>query len=478
MITGLQWFLLLLVVNRWTFRWVMVPLFLLTSLLVYFIETFHIYIDPSMIVNVINTDFQESKEFLQWRIIPYFLFLGILPCWIIWHVKITPSRLVYRFSMIILSLCMLFGGEWAVNYDFGPIFRERRELAYLCTPLNVIQSAIKVFLNTHKGTSNKVKIGEDAHLAVRSINTKPRVIILVVGETVRALNWGLNGYKRQTTPKLAKYSLFNFTHVTSCGTSTAISLPCMFSPYGMHDFNLRYNYQSDSLLHLLNRAKISVLWRDNQAGCYGVCDGLSVENLKVDTLCNHGRCLDEILLYKLKERILAKKGDQLIVLHMLGNHGPAYFERYPQQFKRWLPTCEMTDLSRCSQQSIVNTYDNAILYTDTILARVIDLLTSIHSYDTGLIYLSDHGESLGEYNLFLHGLPYFIAPDEQKRVPMILWLSQGLSQQLRIQENCLRNKQSNAISHDYLFSTVLALFGVETSVYNSKFDLISSCRRP
>ncbi|CEG55534.1 phosphoethanolamine transferase [Legionella fallonii] len=474
-IIGLQWLLLLLVINRWTYRWLMPLLFLITSLAVYFISTLHIYIDPSMVVNVLNTDQQESKEFLQWGIAPYFLFLGALPSWIVWQVKIIPSRFSYRISMICLSLCMILGGVWACVYDFGPIIREQRHLLYLCTPLNVIYSSIKTCWKTRQISKDKIKIGEDAYQGYRTAASKPRIIILVIGETVRASNWGLNNYIRQTTPALAQHKLINFSQVTSCGTNTAISVPCMFSPYGMHS-NQQLIQNSESLLHVLNKAKITVLWRDNQSGCQGVCNGLPVEKVTVDALCKHGRCLDEVLLHQLKERIQAQKNDQIIVLHMLGNHGPAYFERYPEQFKRWQPICETTDLSRCSQKSIINTYDNAILYTDSILANAIDLLTTIESHDTGLIYLSDHGESLGEHGLFLHGLPYFLAPDEQKKVPMVLWLSQGLLRQLRIQKNCLHKKQADPISHDYLFSTILGLLEVKTNVYKEELDLTASCR--
>ncbi|MGC1181579.1 MAG: phosphoethanolamine--lipid A transferase [Legionella sp.] len=480
-ITGLQWFLLLLFVNRWTFRWFMISLFFVTSIVVYFTTTFHIYLDPIMINNVLSTDYQESKELLQWRIIPYFLLLGILPSWIIWHIRIYKRSLtsywIGRFGTLFLSLFMFFGGAWAVFNDLSPLHRERKEIVYLITPLNLFTSSVTAYWEKHRANANRAKIiiGGDAHQRSHMKHSKPRVIILVVGETVRAANWGLNGYRRQTTPELAKYHLFNFNQVTSCGTSTAVSLPCMFSPYGFHAYNEQRIFQSESLLHLLHRIKISVLWRDNQSGCKGVCDGVPVEELKDDFLCTNGRCLDEILLYQLKERIAATNHDQLIVLHMLGNHGPAYFERYPKQYKVWQPICETSDLSRCSQQAIVNTYDNAILYTDSILARTIDELSTITSHDTGLIYVSDHGESLGEYNLFLHGLPYVIAPDEQKKIPMVFWLSNGLSQQLGLNEDCLSAKQTDQFSHDYLFSTVLSLFDVKTDVYDRQFDLIYSC---
>lgn len=482
-ITGLQWFLLLLVINRWTFRWFMIGLFLVTSIMVYFMNTFHVYIDPNMVTNVISTDYQESKELLQWRVIPYFLLLGVIPCWIVWHIRIYKRSLLSywtgRFGCIFLSCLMFFGAGWAVYNDLSPIHRAKKEIVYLVTPLNLFSSSAKAYWRAQRTKANKTRtlIAKDAQQIPRAEGTKPRAIVLVIGETVRAANWGLGDYSRQTTPELAKHQLINFSQVSSCGTSTAVSLPCMFSPYGLHHYDEKRINQSESFLHLLNRLNISVLWRDNQSGCKGVCDGLPMEKLKIDALCKKGRCFDEILLQQLKEKISSVKGDQLIVLHMLGNHGPAYFERYPEQFKRWQPTCDTADLASCSQESIVNTYDNAILYTDSVLARALDELSAITTHDTGLIYVSDHGESLGEHNLFLHGLPYFMAPDEQKKVPMIFWSSKGLSEQLALDDQCMQNKKEQAISHDYLFSTVLSLFDVKTKIYDKKYDLLHSCRK-
>lgn len=481
-ITGLQWFLLLLVINRWTFKWVTICLLLVTSLAVYFMNAFHVYIDSTMITNIVSTDYHESREFLQWRILPYFLFMGVMPCWFIWRIQIYKRSLtsywIGRLGTIFLSLVMVFWGGWAVFHDLGPVHRERKEIVYLITPLNLISSSAKAYWKTRQVGKNeiKIKIGEDAYQLPRAENNKPRVIVLVVGETVRAFNWGLNGYHRQTTPELAKRHVINFEQVTSCGTTTAVSLPCMFSPYGIHAYDHQKINQTESVLHLLDRINVSVVWRDNQSGCKGVCDGLPLEKLEIDTLCKKGRCFDEVLLHQLPQRIAHTNRDQLIVLHMLGNHGPAYYERYPSEFKYWSPTCETTDLSSCSQKALVNTYDNAILYTDTMLAKAIDLLSTIKSHDTGLIYVSDHGESLGEHKLFLHGLPYFMAPDEQKKVPMILWMSPGLSKQLAIQEDCLRKKRLDSLSHDYLFSTLLSFFDVKAKEYNSRFDLINSCR--
>ena len=164
--------------------------------------------------------------------------------------------------------------------------------------------------------------------------SKPRLMVLVVGETARAANWGLNGYARQTTPELARLPVINFGAVQACGTNTEVSLPCMFAPVGRRDYNEQRIRDSQSLLHVLARAGVDVHWRDNQSGCKGVCDGLSSENVRSSNppgLCSDGQCLDEALLADLDRRLdrlqAQRSGTQLLVLHMLGNHGPSYFRR-------------------------------------------------------------------------------------------------------------------------------------------------------
>ena len=473
--TGFQWFFILFIPKP-IFKGVMISLFMITSIVVYFINIFHVYIDPSMIENVLYTNSHESIELLQWRMLPYILLLGVVPSLIIYKVKINTqpwlSTLFFRIFSILVAFSMTVGIVLTQYNNLVPLLKGINS-HYLITPYNYIASSLHAYIiNNTINSSQKIKIGEDAHQRPHQLNSKPRIIILVIGETVRASNWGLNGYQRQTTPELAKHPLINFTKVTSCGTSTAISIPCMFSPYGLHDYDKKRIKQSESLLHILQHAKIPVLWRDNQAGCQGVCDKPTYKH----TLCKKWQCYDSALFHHLQKKIKNTTTDQLIVLHMLGNHGPGYFKRYPNAFKYWQPTCDTYDITKCSKQSIINTYDNVILYTDTLLAQTIDKLSSIHTHDTALIYLSDHGESLGENNQFLHGMPYNIAPKEQKKVPMIMWLSKGLMKQLKLQENCLYQKQTNPISHDFLFSTILGLFDIQTQTYDSTYDLTYTCR--
>jgi lipid A ethanolaminephosphotransferase len=302
---------------------------------------------------------------------------------------------------------------------------------------------------------------------------------------VRAANWGLNGYARQTTPQLAKLGVTNFTEVSSCGTNTEVSLPCMFAPVGRRDYDEARIRGSESLLHVLARAGVAVHWRDNQSGCKGVCDGLpndTVSSLNAPGLCQDGRCLDEGLIHDLDQRLATASGAQILVLHQLGNHGPSYFRRYPSAFAKFLPDCRDDDLRKCSVEEIVNAYDNAILYSDQMLASTIAKLNAhADKVDSVLLYVSDHGESLGEKGLFLHGVPYAIGPQEQTHVPMIMWWSKGFARGAGMSDSCMRatleKRAHEKAAHDNLFHTVLGLLDVRTALHETTLDLVDGCRQ-
>ena len=234
---------------------------------------------------------------------------------------------------------------------------------------------------------------------------------------------------------------------------------------------------------MLARAGAEVLWRDNQSGCKGVCEGLPAEQVNPDNapgLCQAGRCLDEGLLRGLPERLAAMKGaatTQVLVLHMLGNHGPSYFRRYPPAFERFTPVCSHDELGRCSSAQIVDAYDNALLYTDHVLAELIGILKAhAGAVDSAMLFVSDHGESLGEKGLFLHGVPYAIAPREQTQVPMVMWWSDGFAAARQLDRTCMQQRAAQPAQHDHLFHTVLGLADVKTSIYEAPLDLTSGCR--
>ncbi len=270
--------------------------------------------------------------------------------------------------------------------------------------------------------------------------------------------------------------------MTSCGTNTEVSVPCMFAPVGRRDYDESTIRGSQSLLHVLARAGVGVTWRDNQSGCKGVCDGLpyqTVADIAPPGLCDGGRCLDEGLLHGLPDMLQHARGPQLLVLHQLGNHGPAYFKRYPPEMAQFKPACEDEDLRRCPPEHIVNAYDNALLYTDHVLARLIGELKAREAdVDSVVVYVSDHGESLGEKNLYLHGLPYAIAPDVQKQVPMVMWFSSGFAPAHGLDLACLKQRAAQPAAHDHLFHTLLGLLDVRTALYEPAWDLGHACRSP
>ncbi|WP_310460453.1 phosphoethanolamine--lipid A transferase [Sphaerotilus sp.] len=454
----------------------------------HFMQAFGVYLDPSMLRNALRTDVGEARELLSLGFAGRLLLQAALPIALLWGVRLRERTFGRALGLRLLwiggGVLVLVGTVLAVFQPFSSLMRNHKEIRYLITPTNVLWSAGSVVAADLKGAAKpRQPIGLDAQPGPQlQARTRPAVLVVVVGETARAANWGLNGYARQTTPELAKIpALVNFRQVTSCGTNTEVSVPCLFAPVGRRDYDEAAIRGSESLLHVLHRAGVGVLWRDNQSGCKGVCEGLpSEEVLKLNPpgLCADGRCLDEALLQGLDERLAQAKGTQVLVMHQLGNHGPSYFRRYPEAFAKFQPACTQDDLRQCSPAEIVNAYDNALLYTDHVLATLIGQLQArAATVDSAVVYVSDHGESLGEANLFLHGLPYAIAPDVQKQVPMVMWFSEGMAQATGLDTDCLRRRAAQPAAHDHLFHTVLGLADVRTALYAPDWDLLRGCRK-
>jgi lipid A ethanolaminephosphotransferase len=308
---------------------------------------------------------------------------------------------------------------------------------------------------------------------------RPLLIVLVVGETARAANFSLGGYARETNPLLAQRDVFYFTDVTSCGTATATALPCMFSELPRAEFRLAAARRRDSVLDIVQRAGMTVRWIDNQSGCKGVCDRVPNEQAQAyhPAACADGECLDETLLHALDAQLAGIAADSLLVLHAMGSLGPAYHRRVPQDWARFQPACETARIETCSDEQIVNAYDNSILYTDYVLAGLIDRLAAASGQvDAALLYVSDHGESLGERGIYLHGQPYRLAPAVQKQVPMLLWLSNNSANRLGLDPACLSQLLSGSWSHDHLSHTLLGLGRIETAAYRANLDLLRRCR--
>jgi lipid A ethanolaminephosphotransferase len=484
LVTALHFAFLLIVLNRWTVKPVLIALFAITGLVTFYMNRYTVFFDTGMMRNVLHTDIKEARELLSFALLFHMLLISGIPILFISRLRVQitpwPRAPLIRGAFFLGALAVALGCVLLAFQDLSALMRNHREVRYLVTPGNYLVSFVRALaIDPALSGGPRATIGKDAALeASWSARKKPILLVIVVGETARAANWGLSGYARQTTPELSQLDVLNFSHVTSCGTNTEVSVPCMFSPYGRHGYDEKKIRQHESLLHVLDRVGINTLWRDNQSGCKGVCEGLPTQRLdnSVDpALCDGERCLDEILLQSLDKQVGTGK-NMVLVLHQLGNHGPAYYRRYPGTFRRYAPTCDTAELGSCSREQIINSYDNAILYTDYFLASTIRYLQTQRTHDAAMIYVSDHGESLGENGIFLHGMPYSIAPKEQTEVPMMMWFSPGFTSSLGIRVDCLKQRASQALSHDYLFHSVLGLLRVKTKDYDQSFDFSAGCR--
>ncbi len=467
-------------------RWILAVVLVVSALAHWYMSRYAVVLDAEMLRNVLHTDVAESRELISLRMLLHVLLWGLVPAALVLLAR-TRRRTWKRGLLVhggfLTGMALLAAAAvLASSQGVFALMRTNKALRYQITPGNYLVGLVNVAKPPKKGFSGPlIAVGADAQRPASAQARRPRLFVLVVGETVRAGNWGLNGYARQTTPELAARGVINFPQVSACGTSTEVSLPCMFSVQGREHYDRDAIRGSQSLLDVAARAGVGVLWRDNQSGCKGVCARVPSQTMgakDAPNLCNGDRCFDEVLLTGLADKLKAMPGDALIVLHMLGNHGPTYFDRYPPAFERWTPVCRTAELGRCTQPEVVNAYDNAILYTDAVLGQLIDLLRQQTGHDAAMLYVSDHGESLGEYGLFLHGAPYSIAPKQQLDVPMVLWLSPQFAADDGLDMTCLKNSALKPASHDNLFSTVLGAFDVQTRVYRRDRDLLAGCRAP
>ncbi|MGY1889556.1 phosphoethanolamine transferase [Pseudomonas sp. SDT291_1_S447] len=473
------------------FRPVLKPLltliFLISAGVAYFMSQYGVMIDAGMFRNFAETNATEVRDLLSLKLFAYILLLGVLPSLLLWKVPVNYRRwhreLISKVIVSVVSVAVI-GAVALVNYQgLSSLFRNHHEIRLMLVPSNYI-GASAGYLREQVVSAQQpfIKIGEDARRNPE-VQLQPRrsLTVLVVGESARAENFGILGYDRDTTPQLDKEAgLIAFTDVHSCGTETAVSVPCMFSNMGRKDYDASKAKNEEGLLDVLKRAGIDVIWRDNQSGCKGTCDRVTlqdVSNLKDPALCANSECRDEILLQGLQSFIDHLDKDTVLVLHQMGSHGPEYFKRYPKEYEHFTPVCESNALNNCSRESIVNGYDNTLVYTDHVLSSLIDVLRSNQDkVDTAMLYLSDHGESLGEYNLFLHGTPYMLAPEQQKHVAMLAWFSDSYQKAYSVDTHCLQMSRDKPLSQDNLFHSMLGLLEVKSKVYQPDLDMFAGCR--
>jgi lipid A ethanolaminephosphotransferase len=439
-------------------------------------DTYDVVIDANMLQNVVETNLSEVQDLLSPKQFTYLALLGIAPSLLLYRVPIQPQPIRSLWLAktktigiaVGVSVLLILG----LSKFYASALREHKPLRFYSNPSYYLY-AVGDYLasRSFKPHTALQAIGTDVRPARQSSGR--RLVIVVVGEAARWDHLSLNGYARETTPLLKQEQIINLPNMSSCGTETAVSVPCMFSMFGRTDYTKDKARHTENVLDVLQRAGVSVLWRDNNSGSKGVADRVPYQDFRsstVNPVCQDGECRDVGMLAGLEDYIARHpSGDILIVLHQMGNHGPAYYKRYPQEFEAFTPVCRSNQLDQCSQASIINGYDNALLYTDYFLAQVIGFLKQRDdTFQTALLYLSDHGESLGELGLYLHGFPYRIAPEAQTHVAALAWFGK----QFPVDRAGLQQRAADSYSHDYLFHTLLGMFDAQTDIYQAELDLL------
>ncbi len=439
---------------------------------------------PDMLRNFLQTDAREASMYFSVSTVLLFVFL-FAPVLLLVHTaergKILLSERCKRLGLSALFLLVGVLILLSQLQPFSALMRNDKSLRYMIAPFNTVYSTASTLLRDQNTDAERIRVVVDPNPQATLSPDRATLFVLVIGETARSANWQLAGYEKETNPMLSTMDILNIPKVEACGTSTDVSLPCMLSRVGRRDYDRDRILSEEALPSLLQRSGLNVTWVDNQSGSKGTSDGVKTIRLSDNkALCGGGECMDLAFVEDLKTRLKTiRAGDrQVLILHQMGSHGPAYDLRSEDSDKVFGKVCSDPSFRSCSSEEIVNAYDASIRYTDRVLAGLINELKAHAEVNTALLYISDHGESLGENGLFLHGAPYSISPDVQKVVPMVMWLSAGFKSDYEVSEETLRkNVTAQTVTHDHLYHTVLGLLKVKSSTYEARWDLSAQERR-
>ena len=403
---------LMFFLSRFVGKFLLIVFFLINAVAVYFVNTYSVIIDESMIGNVLNTNYSESSSFFSIKLVLYLIFLGVIPSIYILKVKIVNVTLKRFLVSIGFTLLFLLTLVFANASNWLWIDKNSKTLGGLAMPWSYAVNIPLFYI--HKSQQNQKEILlPDATIK----DEEKSVVILVIGESARSENFSLYGYPKNTNPLLSKIPNVFHYKATSNATYTTAGVKSILDYQNTDDlYEILPNY--------LYRNNIDVYWRTNNWGeppvhikNYENKEAL-MKNCKGDG-CDY----DGVLLSGLKEEILASKKNKIfIVLHTSTSHGPTYSKKYPAQFETFKPVCNSVELGNCSHAELINAYDNTIVYTDYLLANVIEDLKQLKEYKSAMIFVSDHGESLGENNLYMHGLPLSIARNNNMKFLLLCGL--------------------------------------------------------
>lgn len=445
-------FYLVFFLSRIVGKFLLVLVFIINAVAVYFINTYGVIIDGTMIGNVLNTNYDEASSFFSLKLILYIFFLGVVPAFYIIKAKIVNVTLKKFLITSSLALLFIILVAFANASNWLWIDKNSKQLGGLAMPWSYSVNTALFYIHKHQKNKKEILL-PDATIK----DNEKAVVVLVIGESARSQNFSLYGYKKNTNPLLSKTENLSSFQATSCATYTTAGVKCILEHKNTDElYEILPNY--------LYRNNVEVVWRTTNWGeppvhirKYQNRDTL-VKDCKGDG-CNY----DEVLLTGLKEQILAsKKNKILIVLHTSTSHGPTYSKKYPPQFETFKPVCNSVELANCSKAELINAYDNTIVYTDYILHNVIEDLEQLKEYKSAMFFVSDHGESLGEKNLYMHGVPISFAPKEQYEIPFIVWTSN---------KNLKQRNPNDILSQNYVFHSVLNFLNIQSPIYDEKMNI-------
>ncbi|MCK7591338.1 phosphoethanolamine--lipid A transferase EptA [Subsaxibacter sp. CAU 1640] len=442
---------LIFFLSRFVGKILLVFFFIGNSIAIYFIHTYNVLIDITMIGNVLNTDYEEASSFFSLGLVMYLILLGVIPVFFIIQVNIIKEKFkpfLVKWSLTLLFIIVMVfvnGGNWRW------IDKNSTKLGALAMPWSYMVNTSRYYIYKSKENKKEILL-PDATIK----DTEKSVVVLVIGESARSENFSLYGYDKPTNPLLSKIENLHTFNATSCATYTTAGVKCVLDYKDTTDlYEILPNY--------LYRNNVEVIWKTTNWGeppvhIKNFFNKKDLRNECEGDLCNY----DEILIKGLKEQITASPKDKiLIILHTSTSHGPSYNTKYPPNFETFTPVCRSVELGDCSKEELINAYDNTIVYTDYLLASLIDDLMQLKDYNSTMMFVSDHGESLGENNLYMHGIPAAFAPKEQLEIPFIVWLS----------DDSKKLKPNKTLSQNHVFHSVLYFLAIDSTIYDEKMNI-------
>ena len=232
--------LLLVFCYRYTIKPILIILLMISSIVSYSTNNFGVFIDQNMIANTIETNITELLDLVSFKSFIYLSFFGLLPSYFVWSTNITKVpfklQLWQRIKAFVIMIFIFILLIMSFSKHYTSFARENPDLRKYINPTYYLYSVTKyVYSKFEASTTPFSKIGLDAK--VNKKDNKQRLLVLVIGETARVDRFSLNGYKRQTNPMLGKEEVVSFKNMTSCGTDTAWSVPCMFSSLSRSNYS-------------------------------------------------------------------------------------------------------------------------------------------------------------------------------------------------------------------------------------------------